>query len=381
MGEFFASLAPLASGSWPLFLCVSVLLVCFGYGLEMPGWPFAVAFVLGFALYFGSVTGEIERNRGRPWMRDHVTSRWQTARADGRAYGIRCDLSRRVALGLDERDDAVALGRAILLGERSGMSARAKRIFVGSGTMHVFAISGLHVMAVANVFSLLMRILFVPRRLVGLPVIPLLWGYVAVIGFPPSAVRAATMATFSLLAPLFWRKPDGLRSWCLTFLAVHLVNPSLVSNVGNALSFAVMLAIVLAGELCAGMAEWKKNLTVTVVAWAVGLPISAHVFGRVTPGSMLANLMLIDTARISVYAGAVGLVSSYVSESLAAHLNNLTALGVRTMVFLADAVARLPFSNFETGAWGFVTCVEWYAALALTAFLFLRMRKRGVLFS
>jgi len=376
LGEFLASLVPRASGCWPLFLGVAVLAAFFGHGLSVPGWSFVAVFVLGVALYFGSAAAEIERNRGKPWMRDHVTSRWRAEQPGGTASEIRRDLSRRMVIGLDGRDDTAALGRAILLGERDGLSPQMKRLFVESGTMHVFAISGLHVMAVATVLSVILRILLVPRRFIGLLAVPLLWGYVTVIGLPPSAVRAATMATFLLLAPLFWRRPDELRSWCLTFLAVHLLNPPLVSNVGNALSFAVMLAIVLAGEASAGLAKWKKDLFVTLVAWAVGLPISAHVFGRVTPGSMLANLVLIDAARVSVYAGTVGLMSSYVSETLAAHLNNLTALGVRTMVFFADAVARLPFSNFEIGSWEFVTCIEWYAVLALAAFLFVRMRRR-----
>jgi len=376
LGEFVASFVPLASRSWPFFLCVAVLVVFFGYGFAVPGWPPIAVFVLGVALYFGSVVEEVEQNRGRPWMRDHVTSRWQAGQTYGTVYRIRGDFSRRVTIGLDERDDAVALGRAILLGEKDGMSRRMKQLFVESGTMHVFAISGLHVMAFADVLSIILRILFVPRRFIGLFAIPLLWGYVTVIGFPPSAVRAAIMATFFLAASFFWRKPDGLRSWCLTFLFVHLVNPPLVSNVGNALSFIVMLAIVLVGEMTEGLAKWKQDLIVTIVAWVAGLPISAHVFGRITPGSILANLILVGTARIAIYAGTIGLISSCVSETLAAHLNNLTALGIRLMVFLADAVARLPFSNFETEAWSFLTCIEWYVALGLSAFLIARIRNR-----
>lgn len=376
LGEFVASFVPLASGSWPFPFCLAVLVVLFGHGLDVPIWPFVAAFLIGIALYFASASEEIERNRGRPWMRDHVTSRWQAEQAGGVAYGIRSDFSRHMAIGLDEQEDAVALGRAMLLGEKGGMSPRTKRLFVESGTMHLFAISGLHVMAVADVFCFVLRILLLPRRFAGVLAVPLLWGYVTVIGFPPSAVRAAIMATFYLSAPLFCRKPDGIRSWCLTFLAVHLVNPPLISNIGNALSFVVMLAIVLAGEMTAGLARWKQDLIVTVVAWVAGLPISAHVFGRITPGSMLANLVLIGAAKISIYAGTVGLMFSYVSKALTVHFNNLTALGVRAMVFLADAVARLPFSNFETGTWGFLTCAEWYAALALSAFLLVKIRSR-----
>jgi len=371
-GEFLASLVPLACGCWPFFAGVGVLVGLFGHGCDVPGWSFAVAFALGFALYFGSAEDEIERNATRPWMRDHVTARWREEQTGDLACRVRCDLSRRLSIGLDERDEAVALGRAILLGEKDDMPRRTKRLFVESGTMHVFAISGLHVMAIADVLSKLLAVFLVPRRLCGLAALPLLWGYVAVIGFPPSAVRAAMMASFTLVAPLFWRKPDRLRSWCLTFLVVHLVNPLLVSNIGNALSFAVMLAIVMANELGEGLAQWKKTLLVALAAWAVGLPISAHVFGRVTPGSMVANLVLVGTASVSVKVGVVGLLASYAAEGVAAYFNNLTALGIRSMVLTAEVVSRLPFANFETGSWDYVTCAEWYLALALFACLMLR---------
>jgi len=376
LGEFVASLAPLASGSWPFPLAVAALVALFGYGCDLPCWRPLAAFLLGAALYFGSAADEIERNRARPWMRGHVTAMWRQERTDDLAYRIRRDFARRIALGLDENDETVALGRAILLGEKDDMPPRTKRLFVESGTMHVFAISGLHVMAIADLLSVLLAVLFVPRRFCGILAIPLLWGYVAVIGFPPSAVRAAMMASFSLLTPVFWRKPDGVRSWCLTFLVVHLVNPALVSHVGNALSFAVMLAIVLAGRLGEGMARWKRMLLTTFAAWAAGLPISAHVFGRITPGSMVANLVLIETAKLSVGAGMAGVLASYVAEGIAVHLNNLTALGIRAMVMMAEGVSRLPCANFTTDAWGYVTCAQWYLALALGCHLLVRRARR-----
>ena len=125
-----------------------------------------------------------------------------------------------------------------------------------------------------------------------------------------------------------------------------------------------MAALRMAGEAGRDLPEWKQGLLVTFAAWAVGVPISAHVFGRVTPGGMLANLVLLAVARLTVLTGALGVLASYVSETVSAHLNNLSALAVRTMVFVAEVVTRLPGANFETGRWLLPTCVIWYAAFA-----------------
>ena len=190
-----------------------------------------------------------------------------------------------------------------------------------------------------------------------------------VIGCAPSAVRAATMATIMATAPVFWRRANGLRAWELTFLFVHICNPLLIANVGNALSFAVMLAIVVVGDFARAMPKWRQTLLVTLAAWAAGVPISAHVFGRVTPGGIVANLVLIATAKATVLTGALGVGASYLSETVAVHVNNLTALGIKAMVLVAEVVSRLPGANFETTSWSVLTCVEWYAALALVAFL------------
>ena len=175
---------------------------------------------------------------------------------------------------------------------------------------------------------------------------------------------------------MFWRRANGLRAWELTFLFVHVCDPLLIANVGNALSFAVMLAIVVVGDFARSMPNWRQALFMTLAAWAAGVPISAHVFGRVTPGGIVANLVLIATAKATVVAGALGVGVSYLSETVAAHVNNISALGIKAMVLVAEAVSRLPGANFETTPWSVLTCVEWYAALALIAFLMSRAAKR-----
>ena len=373
-GEYLASFVPSAADVWPAVAGLAVLIALFGFGLAVRGWPLAFFCILGIALFLCASTADERLYREKPWMRGRLNRDRRTCqRQTGIVRELKGDLSRRIAIGLADGSETVDLSRAILLGERRRLTPQVKRTFVESGTMHVFAISGLHVMAVAEVLTYLLALLLVPRRLVGVAAVPLLWGYVWLIGFSPSAVRAASMATFSCLAPLFWRKPDGLRSWALTFLTVHLLDPQMIVNVGSVLSFAVMLAIVLVGNWVRNFPKGAGTLAVTVAAWAVGVPIAAHVFGRITPGGMLANLVLIATARITVVTGAVGMLASYLSEALAAHLNNLSALTVRMMVWAADAVSRLPGANYETARWTLPECAAWYAALVLVACLLRRL--------
>lgn len=365
-GEFAASRSLAFVEAWPAVAALAALTAVFGFAWSVRGWPLAAVALVGMAAFF---LASLERERAfreSPWMREARVRKGERPAPPPAVAAVRRDFARRVALGIGEDAETVSLNRAILLGERASLSPRLKRTFVESGTIHVFAISGLHVMGVARVLMFLLSVLLVPRRLVGVAAVPLLWGYVVLIGSPPSAVRAAGMATLTCLAPLFRRRPDGVVAWSLTYLAVHLLRPTLAVDVGCALSFAVMLSIIVACDLLRDRREGlAKTLAVTAVAWAAGVPIAAHVFGRVTPGGLLANLALLPAAGVTVCAGIVGIIASFASETLAAHLNALSALFTRAMVLVSDGVSRLPGANFEVGRWTVLTCAEWYAALAL----------------
>jgi len=382
-GEYAASFVPWMADAWPVAAALAAIAAIAGYGLAWRGWHLLFLFAFGAAIFlFASV--EAERGyRLQPWMRKASVQRRSSALSAAKAAKrssvapIRRALSRRVAIGLGRERDIVALNRAILLGERGRLPPETRRTFVESGTIHVFAISGLHVMAVAGLLYWLLRMAFVPLRVAGAAAVPILWAYVWIVGLPPSAVRAATMATFYYAAPLFWRRPDGMKAWAATFFIVYLVDPTKICDVGCALSFTVMLAILLAlecGKTLGG--AWTQSLCVAVAAWAAGVPIAAHVFGRVTPGGLLANLALLPSAAVTVVAGVLGLMASFVSETVAAHFNNLSALFTKAMVGVSAVVARLPGANVETGSWPTWVCLLWYVALVLVLALAWRWRLR-----
>lgn len=375
-GEAVAAQVPTWSAVWPIAAGAAALTALFGFGGEIPGWRYGALFLAGMALFFQTSVESEDAYRASPWMRG--ARRREKAVED--ANPIRRDFSRRIGLGL-EHDRAVAgLNRAILLGERAGLPWRTKRMFVDSGTMHVFAISGLHVMIVARVLMTILVFCFVPLRWAGLAAIPLLWGYVLVIGSPPSAVRAALMATFHCLAPVFWRRSNGIMSWALTFGIVYVVTPRMIADVGCSLSFVVMLAIILAHRFGKGLGNgWRMKLWLTFAAWSAGVPIAAHVFGRFTPGGLLANIPLIAAAGVTVVSGMIGLLVSFVSETFAAHFNNLAALFTHAMVGLSAAVASLPGANFVIAEWSYLQCAEWYALFFLAAYLIRSVRSRHVI--
>lgn len=373
VGEGLAAAIVGMAELWLVFASASALVTLFGFGFRLRGWRYAALVFLGVALFLHSKVAEERDYRDRPWMRG-VERRVSAADRSG---GVRGELSRRIGLGLEHDPEVAALNRAILLGERGKLPSRLRRTFVESGAIHVFAVSGLHVMAVAKVLMVLSALCFVPLRLRALAAVPTVWAYVLTIGMPPSAVRAASMATIYFSATLFRRRPNGPISWAATFLIVHLAAPGMIENVGSLFSFVVMLSLIAAARLGRDIVSVPlKALYFTAAAWAAGVPISAAVFGRITPAGIISNLVLVVSATYTVFAGVIGLIASFIWEPLAVHFNNLAGLMTRFMVFAADSVARLPGATIDVPKWGFWMCALWYLAMALSFYLQYSVGKR-----
>ena len=302
------------------------------------------------------------------------------------------EFAKRLSAGLDWSRELASLNQAILLGRRAGLSKEKRQMFADAGTVHVFAISGLHVMVVAYLFQTLLERLGASATSRSLLVIPLVWAYTVLTGTRPSAVRAALMATFWMAAPLFGHRPNSLAAWSWTALIVYGLAPERVFDLGCTLSFAVMFGIV---AWLAWSGRFKplfhqedplrrqtffseygaangflSRFGVSFAAWLAGVPITAATFGRVTPGGLLANLVVVVCADWMVKVGIGGILASFVCLPLAALLNNAAAALTWTMTAVSARVAALPLATFDVKPWSLTQCLLWYGAWAAVFLLF-----------
>ncbi|MDH7500899.1 MAG: ComEC/Rec2 family competence protein, partial [candidate division NC10 bacterium] len=135
--------------------------------------------------------------------------------------------------------------QAITLGERSSLDRKTEDAFIGSGTYHVLAISGLNVSMVAAFLYLLLRILRAPLRLrAGLTI---LWVivYAVLAGGSSSVVRAAIMSSLFLGALLLEREVDLWNTLALSALLILLWNPLHLLEAGFQLTFGATLGILI----------------------------------------------------------------------------------------------------------------------------------------
>lgn len=364
------------SSLWPIPLSLAIFALLMRLGLRSGYWTLLATMFLGIALALHSEHISPELMYMQPWaleernrMREELgigEEEVQGLKFKVQATDVKRWIGERITRGVEDKVLA-SLSCSILLGEREKMAKEDKKIFVDAGTLHTFAVSGLHVGIVALVIRMFLLMLTIPHRLSAALTIPFLWAYVYMVGMSASSMRAGVMATVLLLSPVFFRRYNFLTAWGFAFWLFHALEPARILEVGSALSFSVTLVIVV----------WLKffdresrnlsysTLILNFVIWAASVPIMAHVFGRFTPGGLIANLLVVPLAVFVIAALVVSLVVGFVFPWAQIHLNNFAALGLKGMLESSRLVASIPYATIEVVKWDYFICALWYLALIL----------------
>ncbi|MDO4575257.1 MAG: ComEC/Rec2 family competence protein [Planctomycetia bacterium] len=129
------------------------------------------------------------------------------------------------------------LANALVLGCREEVPRSDKETMLETGTIHLLAISGLHVGLLAWGFFSLLKLLAFPR--VGIPwvVTLLVILYVMMTGARPPAIRAGILVVVTVLAYGMGRPVSRLNTLCAAGLFVLAINPLSLFSAGTQLSF------------------------------------------------------------------------------------------------------------------------------------------------
>ncbi len=230
-------------------------------------------------------------------------------------------IASQLSLGVDPADPAAPIVLAMTLGIADAAGEEIEDAFRASGTLHVFAISGLHVVLLAGIALGALRWLGYQRCV--LAVILLVFAYAFVTGWRPSAARAALMAAALLAAPLFNRRSRLANSLGAAALLLLLADTQQLFLTGFQLSFGVLLSLLLVASPLLErlrpwceldpflpphlaspgrrLSAWLRRQTaslacVSFAAWLGSLPLLLGHFHSFTPVALIANLVLVPMA-------------------------------------------------------------------------------------
>ncbi len=309
-----------------------------------------------------------------------------------------------LAKPLGGEDAAVRLLWAMTLGWRTSLNGEVAKPFMYSGTMHIFAISGLHIAMIAAILVQLMRLIRLPRVACGLLLIPVLWFYVAATGWQSSAVRSSVMVTIVAMGWILKRPSDLVNSLAAAALLILLWEPQQLFMTGFQLSFCVVVSIamfalplqeriqnrlqpdpLLPPELWPWWSRFAIRIAtplvaVSAAAWLGSLPLAASTFNLFTPVTLLVNALIVPLAGLAL-ASSLGCLIFAVWFPLISELFAHSAwLWMWWMMWLSETAAALPLSHQYVAAPPAWLMLIYVAALALWAMpLVLKTKRLGTL--
>ncbi len=295
-----------------------------------------------------------------------------------------------LARGLPVEDEPLRLTWAMMLGWRAALTNDVSEPFMRSGTMHIFAISGLHVALFAAILVNVLRLFQVPRGWCGLLGIPLLWFYTAATGWQASAVRSTIMATVVIAGWSLKRPGDLLNSLAAAAVIILLWEPQQLFMASFQLSFAVVLSIalllphfervrsklfqpdpMLPPELRPRWQRWLDlpvryltlSFATSLAAWLGSLPLVAYYFHLLTPVSLLANLLVVPMSSLSLMSCCGSLFFGAWLPGVAELFNHSAWFWMWLMQYTSEWCAELPGAWVATPAPTAAMFVFYYTAL------------------
>lgn len=256
-----------------------------------------------------------------------------------------------------------AMVKAMVLGERDELDSARRDAFVRSGTIHVLAVSGMHVGLIYVVLSTLLSGMGKSgwaRVARGLLVLLGLWCYAGLTGASPSVMRASVMFSLFTLAGVARARTDHLNSLFAAAWLLLLWDPGMVAQASFQLSFLAVLGIILfqrpLERLWAPRSRWVARtwslVALSVSAQALTAPVSLLLFKGFPLWFLPANLVVVTAVGLAVY-GSVALLLLHAVPFVGAGI----AWGLRALIAIIDAstafFAQLPWAypSVRIGAW------------------------------
>ena len=217
---------------------------------------------------------------------------------------------------------------AVLTGDERGIAPETEEAYATSGIAHLLAVSGFNMTLVGGFAAAQAKRADTRSGLWVLAGIVLLSTYTMLVGFAPSAFRAALMAGLVLGGNALQRAAYVPVSLAAAFIALTAIDPNTVFDLGFQLSFGAVLGISLFGKPLTKRLSWliqpempndlqrgvlavvADALIVTVAASALTMPLIGLAFGRLPLVSFISNVLVVPVQPAVMILGITAIITA-----------------------------------------------------------------------
>jgi competence protein ComEC len=280
---------------------------------------------------------------------------------------------------------ASALLQALMIGSREDVPQRLYDGFRRTGSLHILALSGLHVAVIYGIIAGVLGFIRKPVLKFLLAGLVLLF-YQFVAGFFPSLLRATVMIMVGGAAMLLDRDAEPLNILSVAGIVIVSADPFQVYSLSFQLSFLALAGILAVGPLVRRPLQGRlprfvlAPLAMSVGAQIATLPLVVATFGIYYPSGLAASLILVPLTTALLWAGLAWLPLSvipwqFLHDACASVFSALYA----AIEWSAEAFARLPGIAVTPALVPWVVGASVTAIVCLGAFLPARRRASTVI--
>ncbi len=193
---------------------------------------------------------------------------------------------------IDKVGSSSAYLHALILGEISYIDNDIYQEYQKNGTTHLFAVSGMHVSALALFLSLLFQKIHLKELIGNTLIIFFLLFYMFLVGFTPSVLRGGLLFIFLLINKKFNIHLNTLVVLYLLFLLLALINPFYIYDLGFIYSFTTSFGLILFSKKITGNA-FMKLLKISAIAFLFSFPITVYNFYEINLLTILNNVIIV----------------------------------------------------------------------------------------
>ncbi|WP_157108968.1 ComEC/Rec2 family competence protein [Corynebacterium aquilae] len=201
-----------------------------------------------------------------------------------------------------------SLLQAMVLGDTSGQSPQMRQVYQHTGLSHLSAVSGANVAIVVGAVFFLAGLWRVSMRWRVVWAAVALVGFVLIVGFEPSVLRATISGVLALVGVVAATRQEAIHGLAVAVIVLVIVDSEMAVSYGFALSVAATVGIVALHPLLlkpvarAGVpGPIARAVAVAVGADVATAPLVASMAGQIPVVSVVANLVVaVAVAPITV---------------------------------------------------------------------------------
>jgi len=265
-----------------------------------------------------------------------------------------------------------ALVDALILGRRGGIDPDLQQRFADAGLVHLLSISGFHVGLITAWVFLVGRLFRLGRSRALATAAATSVAYVAFLGWPAPATRAAALAVVTALTRTRQRHVHADSVLAATCLMVLLLDPWAILDLGGWLSAAALWGATRFSrwtDQAFGTGFGWRTLGSSVGATVATAPITAAALGTVALAGLVLNFVAIPLAALAVPGVIASLLLHPIALAPARAFAAGAGLALHLIELAATAGAAIPGGHMTTEPGGWLAALPWLLVLAVAIWI------------